>query len=80
MAATIATAVGHDANRDKRATRLGGRSATGHADTYRTFATCHVNADGSGCIEVRRGERGLGGRVNTTEVLHRFDFGPEDGS
>lgn len=70
MAATIATAIGHDTNKDKRETRLGHKAATGHADTWRTFTECHVNADGSGHVEVRVGSA-------ERRVLHRFDFGPE---
>ncbi len=76
MAATRATAIG-DKGRIRPVTRLGHQSATGHADTWCTFTMCHVNKDGSGYVEVRRGKRGLGGRTNKTDVLHRFDFGPE---
>lgn len=80
MAATRATAIGDHGTRSRRVTRVGHASATGHADTWCTFTVCHVNRDGSGYVEVRRGSRGLGGRTNETEVLHRFDFGPEEQS
>lgn len=55
MAATIAKAIGSDSSgRRKETTRLGSRSATAEANTWRTFATVHVNADGSGYVEVKR--------------------------
>lgn len=77
MAATIATAIGHDPNRDKTVTRLGHHASSGFASTWYTFTECHVRKDGSGYVEVRRGSRGLGGRVGGGDVMHRFDFGPE---
>ena len=68
MANTIAIAEGHDTNRTKRTTRLGSHSATGRADTWRTFTTCTVNADGSGFITV----------VRDGVTLHHFCFAAED--
>ncbi len=70
MAATIARARGFTKNGDSRtgeATRLGAGSARASANTWRTFATAYINADGSGYVEVRR---------NGT-MLHTFDFGKE---
>lgn len=37
---------------------------------WRTFTTCRVNRDGSGYVEVRRGQGG-------GERIHHFEFGPE---
>ena len=54
MAATIAKAFGGDKSRVKETHRLGSQSATGQANTWRTFTTCHVNADGSGYVQVIR--------------------------
>lgn len=54
MAATIAECIGTDTTRTKTAHKLGSRSATARANTYHTFATAHVNADGSGYIQVER--------------------------
>ena len=67
MAATIATATGSDRTRVKRDHRLGSESATGEAATWRTFATAHVNADGSGYVTVKR----------DGSTFHAFTFGPE---
>jgi hypothetical protein len=68
MAATIAVCTGEDRTRTKEAHRLGSRSATGRANTWRTFATAHVRHDGSGYIEIRRDDM----------TVHYFEFGPED--
>jgi hypothetical protein len=70
MAATIAIAYGEDQNRTKEAHRLGSRSATGEANTWRTFTTAHVRPDGSGWVRVVRDGR----------TIHAHDFGPEDGT
>ena len=67
MAATIAKCVGNDTNRAKTASRLGSQSATGQANTWRTFTTCYVERDGSGYVRVVRGGK----------TLHEFTFGPE---
>jgi hypothetical protein len=45
---------------------LGGGSVEAHADTWKTFSRCAVRADGSGYIEVRRGDK----------IIY-FYFGPE---
>lgn len=69
MAATIAKCIGTDkSGRVKEASRLGGASAEGQANTWRTFASVVVFADGSGTVEVKR----------DGEVLHRFAFGSEN--
>lgn len=67
MAATIATATGHDSTRSKQVHRLGHQSSSAEAATWRTFATAHVCRDGSGSVEVRR----------DGVVIHRFSFDPE---
>ncbi len=67
MAATIAIATGYDASRAKEIHRLGSVGARARANTWRTFTTAYVQADGSGYIEVER----------DGEVIHRFDFGSE---
>ena len=67
MAATIAKAFGTDRSREKYVHRLGSQSATGQANTWRTFTSCHVNADGSGFVRVMRDGR----------TLHEFNFPAE---
>ena len=67
MAKTIAIASGEDTSRTKTVHRLGSRSATGHANTWRTFTTASVNADGSGSVTVKRDGK----------VLHYFSFDAE---
>jgi hypothetical protein len=69
MAATIARATGHDSTRTKEKHTLGSVASTVEAATYRTFAEAEVYADGHGEVLVRR----------DGEVIHRFEFGPEDG-
>ena len=69
MAATIARAIGRDSNREKQVHRLGSVDASGYADTWRTFATCHIRKDGSGYVEVQR----------DGQTLHNWTFGPETG-
>lgn len=68
MAATIAKAFGNDKSRVKAVHRLGHESSTVEAATWVTFATAHVNKDGSGSVMVRRDGR----------AIHFFEFGPED--
>ena len=71
MAATIAYAVGFnkDSNRQSsQASRLGHGAAMGNANTYRTFATAWVNADGSGYVTVARNGK----------TLHHFTFDAEE--
>ena len=70
MAATIAYAVGYkrDGNRQsQQASRLGHGAAMGNANTWRTFTTCQVDADGSGYVSV----------VRDGETLHHFVFDAE---
>lgn len=55
MANTIAKAIGYDkSGRVKEAHRLGSDSACAQANTWRTFATVEVNADGRGSVRVVR--------------------------
>lgn len=68
MAATIAKAFGNDKSRTKAVHRLGSESSSVEAATWNTFATAHVNKDGSGSVMVRRNGRSI----------HFFEFGPED--
>lgn len=67
MAKTIAKCAGYDNLRRKESSRLGSQCAEAEANTWRTFTFCHVNADGSGSIQVKR----------DGNLLHVFDFGPE---
>lgn len=67
MAATIATATGHDRARTKETHRLGSEAAEVVAATWRTFVTATVRKDGSGQVSIRRDGR----------QIHFFDFGPE---
>jgi hypothetical protein len=53
----------------KETRRLGSRRAEAQANTWRTFGTVLMNADGSGYVRVVRDGRMLAG----------FTFGPEDG-
>ena len=68
MAKTIAKAIGMDSTRIKNVHRLGSKCAEGQANTYRTFTTCYVSADGSGYVHVERDGK----------MLHNFTFGPEE--
>lgn len=67
MAATRASCAGEGTTRVTTASRLGSQSATGYADTYRTFTLCHVRRDGSGYVRVTRDGK----------VLHSYDFEAE---
>lgn len=67
MAATIAYCIGVDSSRRKEDHRLGSMSATGKAQTWRTFTECHVNRDGSGYVIVRR----------DGAVIHQYSFEAE---
>ena len=70
MAATIAYAVGFNkqgARQNGQASRLGHGSAMANANTWRTFTSCHVNADGSGYVEVSRDGK----------TIHHFAFDAE---
>jgi hypothetical protein len=67
MANTIAKAIGHDSSRIKETHRLGSRFAQAEANTWRTFSTAFVAADGSGYVEV----------IRDGKTVHRFDFGKE---
>ncbi len=70
MAATIGKVWGYNRNglQSKPATRLGHDHVVAQANTWRTFTTCSVDADGSGYIKVTRGD----------EELCYFEFGPEE--
>jgi hypothetical protein len=67
MAATIAKCRGLDSSREKEAHRLGARASEAQANTWRTFSTAFVRADGSGYVEVHR----------DGALLHRFEFSEE---
>jgi len=54
MAKTIAKAFGNDKNRRKEVHRLGSQSSTVEANTWKTFARTHINADGSGHFRLER--------------------------
>ena len=70
MAATIARAQGFGRNgvaQNQEATRLGHGHARAEANTFYTFASATIRADGSGFVTVRR----------FGELIHEFAFGPE---
>lgn len=67
MAATIAKAIGGDSSRTKETHRLGSRYSRAEANTWRTFTTAFVAADGSGYVAVSR----------DGYEIHRFDFDAE---
>ena len=68
MANTIAHCVGIDhSGRVKSDHRLGSNSARGEANTWRTFTTAFVAADGSGFVKVERDGK----------VIHTFYFDKE---
>lgn len=69
MANCKASATGIDSNRTKDTHRLGSQAAKVEAATWQTFATAYVAKDGSGYVEVKRGQK----------TIHRFDFGKEEG-
>ena len=72
MAKTIAYAYGLDASRTKSAHRLGSRAAETRAATWRTFATVHMRADGSGWFQLMRD-----GHVIDPTTLGTGKWGPE---
>ncbi len=67
MAKTIAKAFGCDKNRVKETHRLGSQCSTGEANTWKTFSSTTINADGSGFCRVQRGG----------ETIHLHSWGPE---
>jgi len=67
MAKTIARATGSDKTRDKETHRLGSKSASVEAATWRTFARAVVWKDGSGSISVTR----------DGTIIHYFKFDAE---
>ena len=67
MANTIAIASGSDKSKTKEVHRLGSKSSTGKANTWKTFSTTHVNSDGSGWFKLER---------NGT-TIHSHKWGPE---
>ena len=60
MAKTIAKACGHDKTRTKEVHRLGSQSSTGEANTWKTFSSTTINADGSGHFCVKRDGKTIG--------------------
>ena len=71
MANTIAIAQGFQKDevspQNRATTRLGNGAARAQANTWRTFTTCHVRADGSGYVRA----------IRDGVVLYDFSFGPE---
>ncbi len=67
MAKTIAKAFGNDSSRCKETHRLGSQSATGEANTWRTFSKTHINSDGSGYFVLER----------DGHIIHSHGWGPE---
>ena len=70
MAATRAYAVGFNKQGERQnvqVSRLGHGAAMANANTWRTFATAYIWADGSGYVEVARDRK----------TLHHFSFDAE---
>ena len=67
MANCIAKATGIDGSRRKDVQRLGSLAAQASANTWNTFATVYVRANGSGEVEVKQ----------NGETIHRFTWGSE---
>ena len=67
MAATIARATGIDRTRVKEVHRLGHEESKVCAATWHTFAHAHVNADGSGSVQV----------VRDGVTIHEFEWDAE---
>jgi hypothetical protein len=67
VAKTIAIAVGEDSSRRKEVHRLGSQCSTGQANTYKTFSSTTIWADGSGFFELKR----------KGEIIHSHKWGPE---
>lgn len=69
MANTVAKAWGDDGSgRVKETSRMGSVRAEVEAATWKTKVNAYVNADGSGSVVV----------IRNREVVHRYDFGPEE--
>ena len=69
MAATIARARGYRKDgtpQNAEVIRLGAGGADAMANTWKTFTTCCIDADGSGYLRVARGNRSF-----------TYTFGPE---
>ena len=73
MAATIARLITTGLNITNEASRPGTVSAEAQANTFETFTTCKVNADGSGSITL---ERKCG---DDRRTLVEIDITPETG-
>lgn len=70
MANTVAKIVAVDeSGREKKVTRLGGAFSQVEANTWHTFCTALVYADGSGYVSVVRDDK----------VIHEYRFGTEAG-
>jgi len=67
MANTIAIAIGVDAAREKRVTRLGRYYSIGEANTYQTFARVVTYKDGSGNCSIKQ----------NGNIIHEFNWGAE---
>ncbi len=70
MAMTIAKAYGYDSNRCKETHRLGSKSSTGEANTWKTFSRTHINADGSGFFRL----------VRDGKTIHYYSWKQENGT
>ena len=67
MANTIAIATGFDSTRAKTTSRLGSQRAQAQANTWRTFATVTVDANGTAYVTIKR----------DGVTVHTFELGPE---
>jgi len=67
MARTIAKAFAENPTTRSSVTRLGNTSSTGEANTWRTFSSTRIMADGSGCFRL----------VRDNKVIHEYTWGPE---
>ena len=75
----VAYAVGFSKQGERQnsqVSRIGHGAAMANANTWRTFATAWINADGSGYIEVARKGEGPGSAAKT---LYHFAFDAEEG-
>ena len=71
MAETIAYAAGytkHGQLQSRRVSRLGHGAAMAQANTWHTFTTTYVNADGSGYVNITRDGK----------TIHHLEFHAED--
>lgn len=72
MAACLARLIGKGKNSEVTCERPGTESVEVQANTFKTFTTCVVNADGSGSVQIAREIDGR--RI----IIHRVEFGAEE--